>query len=76
MYGLYGYMVGLAAGTMTTSSALMSVQATGAMAVIIADVPAVGLGDDGATALATLTVLTGLIMLVLGLLRLGRSAPQ
>ena len=68
--GLYGYLFGTLAGALTTSSALMSVQATGAMAVIIADTP--GLQDaDAPQALATLTVLTGLIMLAAGLAKLG-----
>ena len=34
--GLYGYLFGTLAGALTTSSALMSVQATGAMSVIVA----------------------------------------
>lgn len=37
--GLYGYLFGTLAGAVATSSALMSVQGTGAMAVIIADTP-------------------------------------
>jgi len=68
--GLYGYLFGTLAGALTTSSVVMSVQATGAMAVIIADVP--GLAEPGATAkLATLGVLTGLFMLAAGVARLG-----
>ena len=68
--GLYGYLFGTLAGALSTSSALMSVQGTGAMAVIIADTPGLR-GVDGAQALATLTLLTGVIMLVAGLARLG-----
>jgi sulfate permease, SulP family len=68
--GLYGYMVGTATGALVTSSTFMAVQGTGAMAMVIADVP--GLGGAGAPrALATLAVLTGAVMLVAGLLRLG-----
>jgi len=68
--GLYGYLFGTIAGALATSSVLMSVQATGAMAVILSDVP--GLTGPGATtALATLTVLTGLLMLAAGVARLG-----
>jgi SulP family sulfate permease len=68
--GLYGYLFGTIAGALATSSVVMSVQATGAMAVILSDVP--GLTGPGATtALATLTVLTGLIMLAAGIARLG-----
>ena len=69
--GLYGYLFGTLAGALATSSALMSVQATGAMAVIIADIPGLGSGPDAVPTLATLTVLTGLVMLAAGLAGLG-----
>lgn len=69
--GLYGYLVGTAAGAAATSAAFMAIQGTGAMAMIISDVPAVHTADDPATALFTLSVLTGLVMLAAGLLRLG-----
>jgi sulfate permease, SulP family len=69
--GLYGYLVGTVAGAVATSSVLMSVQATGAMAVLIADVPELHGAQDPARALATLGLLTGTVMLVLGVLRLG-----
>ena len=49
----------------------MAVQGTGAMAVIIADIPEVHTAVDPALALDTLAVVTGVIMLVAGLLRLG-----
>lgn len=68
--GLYGYLFGTITGALATSSVVMSVQATGAMAVILSDVP--GLTGPGATtALTTLTVLTGLLMLAAGIARLG-----
>jgi sulfate permease, SulP family len=54
-----------------TSSAFMAVQATGAMAIVIADVPAVHSAADPARALFTLSVLTGVVMLAAGFLRLG-----
>ena len=69
--GLYAYMFGTIGGSLFTSSAFMAVQATGAMAIIIADVPAVHSGDDQAQALFTLSVLTGIVMLAAGFLRLG-----
>lgn len=69
--GLYGYLVGTVTGALTTSSVFMTVQATGAMAVLIADVPEVRGQQDSAAALVTLTVMTGLVMLTMGLLRLG-----
>jgi MFS superfamily sulfate permease-like transporter len=49
----------------------MAVQATGAMAIVIADVPAVHSADDPARALFTLSLLTGIVMLAAGFLRLG-----
>ena len=70
-YGLYAYLVGTGAGALATSSVFMSVQATGAMSVIVADVPILHSGAQATTALFTLSVLTGVVMLLLGLLRLG-----
>jgi SulP family sulfate permease len=49
----------------------MAVQATGAMASVTADVPVVNSGHDQARALFTLAVLTGVVMLAAGFLRLG-----
>jgi SulP family sulfate permease len=69
--GLYAYLFGTVAGSLFTSSVFMAVQATGAMAIIIADVPAVHAGGDQARALFTLSVLTGVVMLAAGLFRLG-----
>ena len=68
--GLYGYLYGTRGGSFFTSSSFMAVQATGAMAIIVADA---GLDsfEDPATALYTLTILTGIVMAVAGLLRLG-----
>jgi SulP family sulfate permease len=68
--GLYGYMVGTATGAIFTSSTFMAVQGTGAMAMVIADVPGLS-GANAPRALATLSLLTGAVMLVAGLLRLG-----
>ena len=70
-FGLYAYLVGTFTGALATSSVFMTVQATGAMAVIVADVPSVHVGPDADTALFTLSVLTGLVMLTLGILGLG-----
>ena len=71
IFGLYAYMVGTVTGAVFTSSTFMAVQGTGAMAIIVSDVPAVRSGDETGTALFTLSVLTGVIMLVAGLLKLG-----
>ena len=69
--GLNGYMLGLLAGTVATGSTFMAIQGTGAMAMIIADTPAVQGSRTPETALFTLAVLTGAVMLAAGLLRLG-----
>ena len=73
--GLYAYLFGTIGGSLFTSSAFMAVQATGAMAIVIADVPAVHSADDPARALFTLSVLTGIVMLAAGLAaaRLGAA---
>ncbi|MEM9034360.1 MAG: SulP family inorganic anion transporter [Actinomycetota bacterium] len=70
IFGLYAYMVGTASGALFTSATFMAVQATGAMAIVVADVPVVQ-GEDGEAALFTLAVLTGMFMLLAGVLRLG-----
>jgi sulfate permease, SulP family len=69
--GLYAYLFGTVGGSFFTSSPFMAVQATGAMAIIVADVPAVHSGPDQARALFTLSVLTGVVMLAAGFLRAG-----
>ncbi len=68
--GLYGYLFGMAGGALFTSTSFMAVQATGAMSIIVADV---GLGerDDPARSLFTLSIVTGLVMIIAGLLQLG-----
>ena len=69
--GLYAYLFGTIGGSVFTSSTFMAVQATGAMAIIVADVPAVHGAHDPARALFTLSLLTGVVMLAAGFLRLG-----
>lgn len=69
--GLYGYMIGTLVGAAVTSSAFMVVQGTGAMAMIMADVPVLHGREDQAQAVATLAVLTGAVMIIAGLLKLG-----
>jgi SulP family sulfate permease len=70
VYGLYGYLYGMVGGALFTSTAYMAVQATGAMSIIVADVDLAG-RDDPARSLFTLSIATGLVMIVAGLLRLG-----
>ncbi len=69
--GLYGYLVGTITGAVFASSEFMAVQATGAMSILVADVPAVHHGGNQARALFTLAVLTGIVMLAAGFFRLG-----
>ncbi len=71
IYGLYAYMTGTFSGAFFTSSVFMSIQATSAMVLIVASVPEVTQASDPNTALFTLSVLAGVIMLVAGLLKLG-----
>ncbi len=71
VYGLYAYMVGTFTGGLFTSSSFMAVQATGAMAIVVADVGAVHSAEDPARALFTLSILTGIVMLAAGLLKAG-----
>lgn len=69
--GLYAYLVGTAAGALATSSTFMAVQGTGAMAMLMADVGVLREASDPTRALVTLSMLTGAVMVVAGLLRLG-----
>ncbi len=70
LYGLYAYMYGTFTGGLFTSSSFMAVQATGAMATVVADIGIVH-GDDAARTLFMLSILTGLVMLAAGFLKLG-----
>lgn len=71
VFGLYGYLFGTLGGALATGSVFMSVQATGAMSVMVADVPEVTGATDQGVAIATLAMLTGIVMLALGLAGLG-----
>lgn len=69
--GLYAYMYGTFFGAFFTGSSFMAVQATGAMAIIVADVDAVHSGANPGRALFTLSILTGIVMIAAGFLKLG-----
>lgn len=69
--GLYGYLFGMVGGVLFTSTAFMTIQATGAMSIIVADV-GIGGRDDPTRSLVTLSLVTGVVMLLAGVLRLGR----
>jgi SulP family sulfate permease len=71
VYGLYAYMVGTFTGGLFTSSSFMAVQATGAMAIVVADVGAVHTAEDPNRILFTLSIVTGVVMLAAGLFKLG-----
>ena len=68
--GLYGYLYGTVGGALFTSTPFMAVQATGAMALVVADVDLAG-REEPVRALATLTLLTGVAMVAAGLLGAG-----
>ncbi len=68
--GLYGYMFGMVGGALFASTSLMTIQATGAMSIIVADVNLSGRADP-ARSLFTLSIVTGLVMILAGFLRLG-----
>jgi SulP family sulfate permease len=68
--GLYAYLFGMVGGALFTGTTFMAIQATGAMSIIVADVDLAG-RDDPARSLFTLTIVTGLVMIAAGLLRLG-----
>lgn len=69
--GLYAYLFGMVGAAFFTSSSFMAVQATGAMALVVADADLESRADPE-RALYTLAMLSGVAMLVAGLLRAGR----
>ncbi len=69
--GLYGYLFGMVAAAVVTATPLIVVQATGALAIVAADVDLAAFADP-ARALCTLTVLTGVVLALGGLLGIGR----
>lgn len=71
VYGLYGYMMGTFAGAFFTSSVFMTIQATGAMSLVVGSVPQTRHPGYGDQAVFMLAILTGIIMLAAGLFKLG-----
>jgi SulP family sulfate permease len=71
VFGLYGYMMGTFSAAFFTSSTFMVVQATGAMSLVVGSVPQIHHPGLGMQSLFALSILTGIVMLVLGLLKLG-----
>jgi SulP family sulfate permease len=72
IHGVYAYMVGTFTGAFFTNSVFMTVQAPSAMALIVASVPQVRQGEKALESLVALTILTGLFMALMGLLKAGR----
>jgi SulP family sulfate permease len=71
VFGLHAYLFGTFSAALATSSVFMTVQGTGAMAIVVSDVDSIRNSLDPSKAVFTLTVLTGIVMLAAGLLRLG-----
>jgi sulfate permease, SulP family len=70
--GLYAIMIGTPVASLTTSSQLMTVAVTGAMALIVGDsLSGITAPADKLEALIVLTVLVGATQIVLGLVRAG-----
>jgi len=72
VYGLYTGMVTTIVASLTVSSSFLVVTLTNALALVTADqLQALGSNVDPVRAMFTLTLLTGAILFVLGILRLG-----
>jgi SulP family sulfate permease len=72
VYGLYAGSITMLVGSLFASTSLLVITATNALALVTADkIGALGTDTDHATAMFTLTVLVGAVMLGLGLARLG-----
>lgn len=70
--GLYAIMIGTPLGALFGSSAFMTVCATSALAITAGTALAAYSGEQHYTAIATLAFLTGVVMVLAGLLKLGR----
>ncbi|MCK5314610.1 MAG: SulP family inorganic anion transporter [Anaerolineales bacterium] len=70
IHGVYAVMLSTPVGALFASSVFMSVQTTSAMSLVVASVPQVR-GDDGTASLLALAIITGIIMVIFGLLKLG-----
>ncbi|MFA9406641.1 MAG: SulP family inorganic anion transporter [Anaerolineales bacterium] len=71
IYGLYNLMVGTPIASIFTSSVYMAVINASAMALAAHDALAQYTGEEQVEAMVTLTLLVGLFMLLLGVLKLG-----
>ncbi len=71
IYGLYNLMVGTPIASIFTSSVYMAVINASAMALVAHDELTQYTGEEQVEAIVTLTLLVGLFMLLLGVLKLG-----
>jgi SulP family sulfate permease len=71
IHAVYAVMLATPVGALFSSSVFMSVQTTSAMSLIVASVPQVHSGDNAIDSLFALAIISGIIMLLLGLLKLG-----
>ncbi|MDR6906012.1 SulP family sulfate permease [Agromyces sp. 3263] len=69
--GIYAFLFGMVGAAVLTSSTFMAVQATGAMALIVSDTD-LGALPDPDRGLFTLAMLTGVFMIIAGVLKGGR----
>mgnify|MGYP000851690225 CR=1 FL=1 len=72
IFAVHAVMLSTPIGALFASSVFLCVQTTAAMSLLIADVPQVHGGSDSAGALFMLAIMTGVLMLAAGLLKLGR----
>ena len=70
IHGVYAVMLSTPVGALFASSVFISVQTTSAMSLIVASVPQVR-GDEGIAALLALAIITGILMVIFGLLKAG-----
>lgn len=71
IYGLYGLMIGTPIAALFTGSAFMSVVTTSAMAITIGSTLGGYQGNEQISALVTIALVIGIVMLFSGILRLG-----
>ena len=72
IHGAYAVMLATPIGALFASSTFMSVQTTSAMSLVVASVPQVHTGEDPTGSLLMLAILTGIFMVALGLLKMGK----
>lgn len=69
--GVYAVLLSTPVGALFTSSVFMSIQTTSAMSLIVFSVPQIRQSENGLGYLMALALLTGLFMILLGMLKMG-----